>query len=125
MKLATTIIRVLLGALLLFASLMFFLKLAPEPEVTGDFKAFNVGLVASKYIIPLAKGVELLCGISFITNKYVALANLVILPVSLNIFLINFFMTPENLPIAIFICFANLFLIYRYWDHYKGLVTPN
>lgn len=125
MKLATTIIRVLLGALLLFASLMFFLKLAPEPEVTGDFKAFNVGLVASKYIIPLAKGVELLCGISFITNKFVALANLVILPVSLNIFLINFFMTPENLPIAIFICFANLFLIYRYWDHYKGLVTPN
>lgn len=124
MKLATTIIRVLLGALLLFASLMFFLKLAPEPEVTGDFKAFNVGLVASKYIIPLAKAVELLCGISFITNKFVALANLVILPVSLNIFLINFFMTPENLPIAIFICFANLFLIYRYWEHYSGLIEP-
>ncbi|MBP9792724.1 MAG: DoxX family protein [Flavobacterium sp.] len=124
MKLATTIIRVLLGALLLFASLMFFLKLAPEPEVTGDFKAFNVGLVASKYIIPLAKAVELLCGISFITNKFVALANLVILPVSLNIFLINFFMTPENLPIAIFICFANLFLIYRYWEHYRGLIEP-
>ncbi|RXR19336.1 DoxX family protein [Flavobacterium amnicola] len=124
MKLATTIIRVLLGALLLFASLMFFLKLAPEPEVTGDFKAFNVGLVASKYIIPLAKGVELLCGISFITNKFVALANLVILPVSLNIFLINFFLSPESLPIAIFICFANLFLIYRYWDHYKGLIEP-
>jgi len=124
MKLATTIIRVLLGALLIFASLMFFLKLAPEPEVTGDFKAFNAGLVASKYIIPLAKAVELLCGISFITNKFVALANLVILPVSLNIFLINFFMTPENLPIAIFVCFANVFLIYRYWEHYKGLVEP-
>jgi len=124
MKLTTTIVRVLLGALLIFASSMFFLKLAPEPEVTGDFKAFNVGLVASKYIIPLAKAIELLCGISFITNKFVALANLVILPVSLNIFLINFFMTPENLPIAIFVCFANLFLIYRYWDHYKGLIEP-
>lgn len=124
MKLTTTIVRVLLGALLIFASSMFFLKLAPEPEVTGDFKAFNVGLVASKYIIPLAKAIELLCGISFITNKFVALANLVILPVSLNIFLINFFMTPENLPIAFFVCFANLFLIYRYWDHYKGLIEP-
>lgn len=124
MKLTTTIVRILLGALLIFASLMFFLKLAPEPEATGSFKAFNAGLVASEYIMPLAKAVELLCGISFITNKFVALANLVILPVSLNIFLINFFLSPENLPIGIFVCLANLFLIYRYWDHYKGLVEP-
>ncbi len=124
MKLTTTIVRILLGALLIFASVMFFLKLAPEPEATGSFKAFNAGLVASEYIIPLAKAIELLCGISFIVNKFVALANLVILPVSLNIFLINFFLSPENLPIGIFVCLANVFLIYRYWDHYKGLIEP-
>ena len=74
--------------------------------------------------MPLAKGLELLCGIAFISNKFVALANLVILPVSLNILLINLYLTPENLPIAIFVCLANIFLIYRYWDHYKGLVEP-
>jgi len=122
MKIATIIIRILLGALLIFASAMFFLKLAPESETTGAFKAFNTGIIASKYLMPLAKGIELLCGVCFITNKYVALANIVILPVSLNIFLINFFINPEQLPIGIFVCTANLFLIYRYWDHYKGLM---
>lgn len=121
MKVATTIVRVLLGVLFIYASLMFFLKMAPEPETTGDFKIFNTGIVAAQYILPLAKTLEFLCGLAFLTNRFVALANLVILPVTINIFMIHFFMSPENLPIAVFVCIANVFLIFRYWDHYKGL----
>lgn len=123
MKIATIIVRILLGGLLVFASAMFFLKLAPEPETTGDFKAFQVGLIASSYLMPLAKGLELLCGLSFLTNKYVTLANIIILPVTFNILLINIFMSPENLPIGVFILLANMFLIYRYWHNYKTLFT--
>ncbi|WP_395057089.1 DoxX family protein [Flavobacterium sp.] len=123
MKIATIIVRVLMGALLIFASASFFLKLAPEPEVTGDFKAFQVGIIASSYLMPLAKGLELLCGLSYLFGKYVTLANIIILPVTLNILLINLYMTPEGLPIAFFIFFANMFLIYRYWDNYKSLFT--
>lgn len=124
MKIATMIVRILLGALLAYASIRFFLKLAPEPETTGDFKAFQVGLISSNYLMPLAKTIELVCGLSFISNRFVALSNLVILPVSLNIFLINFFLTPENILIGIFVIAANVFLIYRYWNHYKGLLEP-
>jgi putative oxidoreductase len=123
MKIATIIVRVLMGALLVFASASFFLKLAPEPEITGDFKAFQVGLIASSYLMPLAKGLELLCGLFYLSGKYVTLANIIILPVTLNILLINLYMTPEGLPIAFFIFFANMFLIYRYWDNYKSLFT--
>ena len=123
MKIATIIVRIFLGGLLVFASVMFFLKLAPEPETTGDFKAFQVGLIASSYLMPLAKGLELLCGLSFLTNKYVTLANIIILPVTFNILLINIFMSPENLPIGVFILLANVFLIYRYWHNYKTLFT--
>ncbi len=123
MKIATIIVRILLGGLLVFASVMFFLKLAPEPETTGDFKAFQVGLIASTYLMPLAKGLELFCGLSFLTNKYVTLANIIILPVTFNILLINIFMSPENLPIGVFILLANVFLIYRYWPNYRTLFT--
>ena len=76
MKIAIIIIRTLIGLILLYASISFFLKLAPEPEVTGNFKAFNIGLVASTYILPLAKSIEFLCGLSFITGRYVTLANI-------------------------------------------------
>lgn len=123
MKIATIIVRVLMGALLIFASAMFLLKLAPEPETTGAFKAFNVGLIASTYLMPLAKALELLCGISYISGKYVTLANVVILPVTLNILLINLYMSPENLPIGLFLFLGNLFLIYRYWGNYKSVFT--
>ena len=123
MKIATIIIRILIGLLLLFASVSFFLKLVPEPVTTGDFKAFQVGLVASVYLMPLAKTVELLCGLAYVSGKFVSLANIVILPVSLNILLINYFFTPENLPIALFVFLGNLFLIYRYWDNYKSVFT--
>lgn len=124
MKIATIIIRVLIGLLLLFASVSFFLKLVPEPVTTGDFKAFQVGLVASTYLMPLAKAIELLCGLSYVSGRYVTLANIIILPITINILLINYFLTPEGLPIAIGMFLGNLFLIYRYWHNYKTVFTP-
>lgn len=124
MKIFTIVIRVLIGLFLLFASISYFLHLTPEPVTTGDFKAFQLGLVASTYLMPLAKAVELLCGLSYVTGKYVTLANIVILPITLNILLINYFMSPETLAIAIALFLANLFLIYRYWDNYKTVLTP-
>ena len=123
MKIATIIVRVLIGLLLLFASVSFFLKLVPEPVSTGDFKAFQVGLIASSYLMPLAKAIELLCGLAFIIGRYVTLANIIILPVTLNILLINYFLAPEGLPIALFMFLGNLFLIYRYWNNYKTVFT--
>ena len=121
MKIVTFIIRTLIGLLLLFASVSFFLKLDPETVSTGDFKAFQVGLVASTYLMPLAKGVELLCGLAYVSNKFVTLANLMILPVTLNILLINIFLAPENLPIGLFVFAGNLFMIFVHWNNYKPL----
>ena len=121
MKIATIIIRTLIGLLLLFASIGFFLKLMPEPATNGDFKAFQLGIVASTYLMPLAKSIELLCGLSFVSGRYVTLANILILPITVNILFINFFLAPEGIPIALFMFFGNLFLIYSYWKNYKSL----
>ncbi len=124
MKIATTIIRILIELLLLFASISYFFHLMPEPETTGNFKAFNVGLVAATYIMPLAKGVELLCGLAFVSNRFVTLSNILILPITINILFINIFLAPEGIPIAGALFLGNLFLIYRYWDNYKSVFTP-
>lgn len=123
MKIATIIVRTLMGLIFIYASVLFFLKMAPETESVGAFKAFQVGLIASNYIMPLAKAIELICGIAFLTNKFTTLANIVILPVTLNILLINYFMTPENMPVAILVFLGNLFLIFSYWKNYKTLFT--
>jgi uncharacterized membrane protein YphA (DoxX/SURF4 family) len=123
MKIATIIIRVLLGLFLLFASLSYFFHLFPEPEQTGNMKLFNDGLKASGYLMPLAKFVELIVGLSWVSGKFMKISNIILIPVSLNILLINIFMMPEGIPIAVILFLGNLFLIYKNWESYKELFT--
>lgn len=125
MKIATLIVRTLMGAIFLCTSISYFLNLNPEPASTGDFKAFQVGLIASTYLMPLAKTVEFLCGLSFVSGKFTTLANIVIFPVIINILLINYFLRPIDLPIAIAVFAGNLFLIYSHWKNYEGLFKMN
>jgi hypothetical protein len=48
-------------------------------------------------------------------------ALLVLLPVSVNIFLIQAYLAPSELAIGGFVLLANLFLIYANWSSYKHL----
>ena len=123
MKTVTIIIRTLIGLLLLIVAIGYFLKLMPEPVTNGDFKAFNVGVVSSEYIMPAAKFIELLCGLAFIFDLYVTLASILILPIILNILFLDYYLTPEAMPIAIFLFLGNFFLIYKHWDNYKLLFS--
>jgi putative oxidoreductase len=119
MKIAIVIVRVLLGLLFLFASVTYFMHATPPPELQGNAKLFTDGLTASEYMMPLVKSIELLCAIAFLTGRMVTLANIVILPVTVNILMINIFLLPEGLPIALAVFLANLFLIYAYRDNYR------
>jgi uncharacterized membrane protein YphA (DoxX/SURF4 family) len=123
MKIATLVIRILIGILLLFAALSYFLKFGEQPAPVGDMKTVMEGFNATKYLLPLAKAVELICGLSFLTGKFIKLSAVILVPVSLNILLINVFLMPEGTPIAAALLLGNLFLIYRNWDSYKGLLA--
>lgn len=124
MKIATIIVRVALGLLLLFAAISYFLKLGEEPKMGDAVKTMNEGFAAMIYFMPLVKTVELLCGLSYVSGKFLKLFNLVLLPVSLHIFLINIYLMPttEGLLISGFLFFGNLFLIYTNWESYKHLL---
>lgn len=121
MKIAVVIVRSLMGLLLLFASISYFLNLGPQPESQGAMKTFEVGIAASVYLLPTAKAVELLCGLLFVIGRFVPLATILIAPILVNIFLINAFMLPENLPIAAFLVLSNAFVAYFHRDAYAPL----
>jgi len=122
MKVATIIIRILFGALLLFSSIAYFLQLIPPPELTGAMKTFNDGINASHYLMPLVKAIELLCGLAFVFNRFIPLATILIFPITLNILGVHIFLAPEGLPIAIFMLTANLFLAFRNKEHYRSIL---
>jgi uncharacterized membrane protein YphA (DoxX/SURF4 family) len=121
MKIAVIIVRVLLGALFLFGSVAFFLQLFPQPELQGNMKLFNEGIVASGYIMQLVKAIELVVGLAFVAGFFVPLATIVIFPISVNILLVHAILDPKGLPVALFVIAANLFLAYNYRDKYKSM----
>lgn len=124
MKIATAIVRVLMGLLFLFASITYWFKLIEPPPLTGAMKTFNEGLEASVYLMPTVKLVELLCGAAFVVGRFVPLATVLISPIIVNIVLVHGFMAPEGLPVAAFLVFANGFVAYQNRDAYKPLLRP-
>ena len=123
MKIAVLIVRILLGLMFAFASIAYFLKLVHEPEPTGSVKIFNDGIVASVYLMPTVKILELLCAIAFLSGRFVPLATIVIFPIILNILLFHAFLQPAQLPLAILLMLGNLFLAYSNREKYRTILA--
>jgi uncharacterized membrane protein YphA (DoxX/SURF4 family) len=121
MRIAILIIRILLGAFMIFASVAYLFNLIEAEAPTGNLLTFMTGIMASKYLLPLAKAVELIAGISLLSGKFMKVTLLALLPISINIFLIHTVTQVSEVPVAVFVLGANLFLIYAHWDSYKVL----
>ena len=121
MKIAYTIVRILMGLMFLFSSIAFFFT--QPPPMQGNMKAFFDGLVASKYLLYFIKLTEFTCGAAFLTGRFVPLATVVICPVILNIVLVNAFLMPEGLALALPLLAGNLFLAWVHWEKYKPMLA--
>lgn len=121
MKIASIIVRILMGLMFAFASIAFFFKLVSAPEPAGSVKIFNDGIAASIYLMPTVKVFELLCAIAFLSGRFVPLATVIIFPITLNILLFHAFLEPSGLLIAMLLMIGNLFLAFYYRKNYKGL----
>ena len=124
MKIATIIVRVLLGAMMLFASISYFFNLGEQPAPTGDMATLMGGLMASKYMFPLVQSIELIAGLMLVSGKFVKLGTVLLMPISVNIFLIHLIVSKSDVPMSAAILAANVFLIYAYWNDFKEIVKP-
>jgi putative oxidoreductase len=123
MKIAVIIVRILMGLMFVFSSIVVLFNLVPQPELKGAVKVFMEGMKASVYLLTLIKVTELVCGLAFLSGRFVPLATVVIFPVTLNILLFHVFVSPEGLPVAIALILANLFLAYACRRNYQGLLA--
>lgn len=124
MKIAVIIIRVLLGAMYLFASVSYFMKYMPEaPKMSADQATFMAGVMASVYLMPLIKVTELVCGVLLLIGRTAPLAALLIFPVTLNIFFYHLYLGPKELPMVAVMLLFNLFLFYAYRQKYLPIIS--
>jgi len=121
MKIAIIIVRILVGLMFLFSSVVVLFKLVPQPELKGGVKVFMDGVNASVYLLPLIKITELVCSIALITGRFVTLALVVLFPIIVNIVFFHAFLAPESLPTVIALLLGILFLAYAYRKNYVSL----
>ena len=122
LKITVLILRTLMGLLLLFGSITYLFHLiTPPPMPPGDLKTFNEGLMASHYLMPTVKVIELLCGLAFVTGRFVPLAAVLISPIIVNIVGVHICLDHTGLPIAIFLVITNGLVAYYHRDRYAAL----
>jgi putative oxidoreductase len=122
MKKATIISRLLLGFLYLVFGLDYFLHFIPyEPNHTGRVAAFKSALLDVGYFYPMIKSIQIIGGISLLTNLYAPFFAVVLFPISLNVLLYHTILVPSGWLMGVFLMVPNLFLGYAYRKYYNGM----
>ncbi|MGB5965827.1 MAG: hypothetical protein WBF77_03910 [Sulfurimonadaceae bacterium] len=86
--------------------------------------AFMMALSESGYLMKLVAIVEIVAGISFLTNKYVALMAVVLMPVMINAFLAHLFLDPSGIAGAAVLLLFTVIIMVQQKDRYKQLLQP-
>ena len=79
--------------------------------MTKSAEALMVALGASIYIFPLVAIVELLAGVLIVTKKYNAIGAILMMPVTINIFLIHTVLNPSGIIFSFVLLLINLWVL--------------
>ena len=123
MKIATIIIRSLLGLLFLAAGANTILNFRPLPPFTGEAAQFMEAMIATHFVFVVAL-FEVVGGSLLLTRRYPPLGLTLVGPVAINIVAFHSFMAPEGLPAAFVVSALSLFLLWSYRSHFSGLIKP-
>jgi len=119
MKTTVLVSRLLLGFLYLVFGLDYFLHFIPyQPLHTGAAGAFIAGLKGTGYFYPIQKVIQILGGLSLLTNRYAPFSAVVLFPISLNVLLFHTFLVPSGWLMGVFLVAPNLLLGVGYWKKY-------
>jgi hypothetical protein len=81
------------------------------------------GLVANAYILPTVAVVEILAGVSFLTNKFVPLAALILAPISFSIVATHLLFDPAGTAPALIVLIANVLLFVKYKERFMPIIS--
>jgi uncharacterized membrane protein YphA (DoxX/SURF4 family) len=127
LRYVTIVARILMALVFLPAGAMYFLNMMPQPKEPPPqaMMDFAMAMMKTGYLFGLVKGVEVLCGLLFLINRFVPLALVLIAPVLVNIALVNFKLgpTPAGVGTSIVIIVLELYLAWAYRSSFRPLLT--
>lgn len=118
------ITRILLGLIFFVFGVNKFLDFIPPLEYDQGTQAFLyfTGLFGAAYFKPLIAITEILSGLALLTNRYAALALLILAPVTVNILLFHVSLDPANGAPGYLVFALNFFLLFAHRQKYAPLL---
>ena len=99
--------RLLLGLIFVVFGLNGFLHFIPIPPADGAAGSFMGGLAASGYFFPMLAGIQVAVGLALLANRFVALALLVLAPITVNIVAYHS-LAPDGMGLALLVLVLHL-----------------
>lgn len=93
----------------------------PEDIPENMMKVFGAFMEIG-WLMPLIACAEIFGGILFITNKYRALAAIIIFPVMIGILLTHIITAPAGLPVALVLLAINIWVIIENREKYMPMI---
>jgi len=131
MKIFHIILRLGLGLLLLAFGFNKFFWLMPDfdftgyPEAAHLFEAFRFSgdnpTAGKGYIMNMVGATEAIVGLLLIIKKWVPLALVMLVPISINLVMFHVMVNLPNIGPALAVAILNIYLLYRNWGAYKGM----
>src|SRR5258708_33808817 len=113
MKIATIIVRVLLGLMFAIFGSNAFLHFMPMPPLKGHAAEFMAAMGETGYMQAIA-AFQVAGGLILLLGRFVPLGLPLLAPVTVNIVLYHIFIPPTGLPVAIVVALLSLFLLWRH-----------
>jgi len=115
----TMVLRIILAIPLLVFGLNKFLHFIPMDAPPAG--SFMDALIQTGYMMPLIAISEIIPGLLLLINKWVGLALVWLVPISINIIIFHLKFDMSSIAPAALIAILNLILIYAYWGKFKTL----
>ena len=121
--------RVLLGLAFVVFGINYFVPFipmgAPDPKVLP----FMGGLMASGYVFPVIKTIEIVAGLALLGGRFVPLALTLLAPILVNIVLVHLVLAPAGAPVALALLALEIYLAWSYRAAFapmlRARVEPN
>jgi len=114
--------RYLLGIVLLVFGLNGFLNFLPAPELPEAAGAFFGALIETGYMMHLVKGVEVIVAVLLLSNRFVSLALVMFVPISINILAFHLVLAPAGIGPGALVFILNIYLLFVNIDSYRPML---
>lgn len=116
--------RLVSGVLLVVFGLNGFLQFMPMPQPTPEMGQYLGALAKSGFIFPIVSVLQIIVGLAYLGNKFVALSSIIILPIIINAFLAHLFLDINGIGASLILLILISLLMIKYKEQYSEILKP-